>query len=96
MPMRILQIFHFRPPKDKTDGEIFDFILNNLKPYGYDAKGIQFCFENRPASISKIDSVLRVVKNFPVLGRFRGSFQMAPDRDQMKLLSNNGAKCMSD
>jgi hypothetical protein len=90
--MRILQIFHFRTPKEKTDGEIFDFVFNSLKPNAYVADGIQFCLENAPVGLRKVDPVSRAVKCFPELAPFRGSYETKWDRSRVELLSNNGSK----
>jgi len=90
--MRILQTFLFRLPKKTSDGVIFDSILKALETTGYQTDQIQFCLQNCSEKLRKQSSVARVLKCFPELEQFQGSFQQAWDQDRVVFLSNADAK----
>jgi hypothetical protein len=89
--MRILQTFHFRLPKKTADGVIFDSILRALETTGYQNRHIQFCLQNCAEKSSRQSSIARVLKCFPELERFQGSFQQVWDQDRVVFLANTEA-----
>jgi hypothetical protein len=92
--MRILQKFLFRVPKKTGDGVIFDGILKVLETTGYRTDQIQFCLQNNSEGLRKISPVARVMKFFPELERFQGSYEQVWDKKRVVFLSNSDARLL--
>ena len=90
--MRILQVLHFRLPKKTTDGVIFDTLLKVCGTTGYPVGHIQFCLQDSSEKLRKQSCIAKVLKCFPELERFQGSFQQVWDQDRVVFLANADAK----
>jgi hypothetical protein len=84
----LFQTLYFREQKDETIGALYDRLIGFLKNASYNLSRIRFTLPDFPKIIRKKGGVERVLKDYPELACFRGSFVSILDQNRVEFISN--------